>query len=176
MSPDVVITGRGVVTSLGEGAETFLDALFARRSGIEDALGPCADFDVERYLTPREARRIDRFAHFAVAAADQAWAEAGLGDLGDGRVGVVVGTGVGGLDTLEREVRNFLEGGAREVSPHFVPMMMPNAAAGLIAMRLGIHGPGDDVQHFPFGGGEITGDIASLFLLAGQPEGADLLE
>src|SRR5439155_23354778 len=117
LSPDVVITGRGVVTSLGEGAETFLDALFARRSGIEDGLGPCADFDVERYLTPREARRIDRFAHFAIAAADQAWAEAGLGDLGDlgdGRVGVVVGTGVGGLDTLEREGRNFLEGGPTE--------------------------------------------------------------
>ena len=162
MSPDVVITGRGVVTSLGEGAETFLDALFARRSGIEDGLGPCADFDVERYLTPREARRIDRYAHFAIAAADQAWAEAGLGDLGDGRVGVVVGTGVGGLDTLEREVRNFLEGGAREVSPHFVPMMMPNAAAGLIAMRLGVHGPGFSVSSACATGAHALGEAKRM--------------
>jgi len=162
LSPDVVITGRGVVTSLGEGAETFLDALFARRSGIEDALGPCADFDVERYLTPREARRIDRYAHFAIAAADQAWAEAGLGDLGDGRVGVVVGTGVGGLDTLEREVRNFLEGGAREVSPHFVPMMMPNAAAGLIAMRLGVHGPGFSVSSACATGAHALGEAKRM--------------
>ena len=162
MSPDVVITGRGVITSLGEGAETFLDALFARRSGIEDGLGPCADFDVERYLTPREARRIDRYAHFAIAAADQAWAEAGLGDLGDGRVGVVVGTGVGGLDTLEREVRNFLEGGPREVSPHFVPMMMPNAAAGLIAMRLGVHGPGFSVSSACATGAHALGEAKRM--------------
>ena len=93
---EVVVTGRGVVTSLGEGAEAFLAALFERRSGIEDGLGPCADFDVERYLTPREARRIDRFAQLAIAAADQAWTEAGLEDAADGRVGVVVGTASAG--------------------------------------------------------------------------------
>src|SRR3954469_19386073 len=138
---DVVITGRGVVTSLGEGADAFFEALVARHSGIADGVGPCAEFDVGAYMSAREARRTDRFAQFAIAAADQAWAEASLNGS-EPRVGVVVGTGVGGLDTLEREVKNFLDGGAREVSPHFVPMMMPNAAAGLIAMRLGIHGPG----------------------------------
>jgi len=137
---DVVVTGRGVVTSLGEGADAFVDALLERRSGIADGTGPCAAFDPGEHMSPREARRIDRFAQLALAAADAAWAEAGID--GDPRVGIVVGTGVGGMDTLEREVRNFLEGGEREVSPHFVPMIMPNAAAGLIAMRLGIHGPG----------------------------------
>jgi 3-oxoacyl-[acyl-carrier-protein] synthase II len=137
----VAVTGRGVVTSLGEGADAFVDALLEGRSGLEDGLGPCASFDPEAYVSAREARRMDRFAQLAVAAAHQAWAEAAL-DASDARVGVVVGTGVGGLDTLEREVRAFLEGGPRDVSPHFVPMMMPNAAAGLIAMRLGVHGPG----------------------------------
>src|SRR5205807_8911406 len=121
-----------------------------------------ADFDVERYLSPREARRIDRFAHLAIGAADQAWAESGLGDAADGRVGVVVGTGVGGLDTLEREVRHFIEGGPREVSPHFVPMMMPNAAAGLIAMRLGVHGPGFSVSSACASGAHALGEAKRM--------------
>jgi 2-polyprenyl-6-methoxyphenol hydroxylase-like FAD-dependent oxidoreductase len=86
---DVVVTGRGVVTSLGEGADAFFTALLDRRSGIADGVGPCADFDVEDYMSPREARRIDRFSQFALAAADQAWAEAGLADadFDDARVG-----------------------------------------------------------------------------------------
>src|SRR5256714_12713683 len=163
MTSDVVITGRGVVTSLGEGADAFFAALLERRSGIVDGLGPCADFDVERYLSPREARRIDRFAHLALAAADQAWAEAALnGDVDDARIGVIVGTGVGGLDTLEREVRHFLEGGAREVSPHFVPMMMPNAPAGLVAMRLGIRGPGFSVSSACATGAHALGEAKRM--------------
>jgi 3-oxoacyl-(acyl-carrier-protein) synthase len=96
-------------------------------------------------MTPKEARRADRYTQLAVAAAAQATTEAGL-DGGDAvapeRLGVLVGTGVGGLTTLEAECRAWLEGGDRAVSPHFVPMMMPNAAAGTIAMRLGAHGPG----------------------------------
>jgi 3-oxoacyl-[acyl-carrier-protein] synthase II len=161
---DVVVTGRGVVTSLGEGADAFFAALLDRRSGIADGVGPCADFDVEDYMSPREARRIDRFAQFALAAADQAWAEAGLADadFDDARVGVVVGTGVGGLDTLERETRAFLEGGEREVSPHFVPMMMPNAAAGLVAMRLGVHGPGFSVSSACASGAHAIGEAKRL--------------
>src|SRR4051794_14296536 len=158
---DVVITGRGVVTSLGEGADAFFEALLARRSGLADGVGPCAGFDVEAYMSAREARRTDRFAQFAIAAADQAWAEASLNGS-EPRVGVVVGTGVGGLDTLEREVKNFLDGGAREVSPHFVPMMMPNAAAGLIAMRLGIHGPGFGVSSGGATGAHALGEAKRM--------------
>src|SRR4051794_22274595 len=158
---DVVITGRGVVTSLGEGADAFFEALLARRSGLADGVGPCAGFDVEAYMSAREARRTDRFAQFAIAAADQAWAEAGLNGS-EPRVGVVVGTGVGGVDTLEGEVRNFLEGGASEVSPHFVPMMMPNAAAGLIAMRLGVHGPGFSVSSACATGAHALGEAKRM--------------
>ena len=144
-APDVVVTGRGVVTSVGEDAEGFFDALLAKRSGIEDGVGACVAFDPEDAMSPKDARRADRYTQLAVAAAAQATAEAGLdgGDAVDpARLGVLVGTGVGGLATLEAECRAWLDGGDRAVSPHFVPMMMPNAAAGTIAMRLGAHGPG----------------------------------
>ena len=144
---DVVVTGRGVVTSIGEGADAFFDALLARRSGIADGIGACTEFDPEAAMTPKEARRADRYTQFAVAAADQAAEEAGVPDGVDPeRLGVVVGTGVGGLVTLQDECTAWLEGGERAVSPHFVPMMMPNAAAGTIAMRLGAHGPGFSVS------------------------------
>src|SRR5207244_1589939 len=109
-------------------------------------LAPCGDFDPERYISAKEARRADRFTQFAIAAADQAAREAGLPEGSDPeRTAVVVGTGVGGLETLVREVLAYRDGGERAVSPLFVPMMMPNAAAGTIAMRLGIHGPGFSV-------------------------------
>ena len=111
--------------------------------GRDEGVAACADFDPETAMTPKEARRTDRFTQLAVAAADQAAAEAGLTDGVDPRrVGVIVGTGVGGLTTLQRECKTWLEEGDRAVSPLFVPMMMPNAAAGQIAMRLGAHGPG----------------------------------
>jgi 3-oxoacyl-[acyl-carrier-protein] synthase II len=138
----VVVTGRGVVTSLGDAPDAFLDALIERRSGLADGVGPCAEFDPEQWMTAKEARRADRFAQLAVAAAQQAWDEAAPDGLEPERGGVVVGTGVGGLETLERNTLAWLQEGERAVSPMFVPMMMPNAAAGLIAMRLGLRGPG----------------------------------
>jgi 3-oxoacyl-[acyl-carrier-protein] synthase II len=157
----IVVTGRGVVSPVGNGADTFFDNLLALRGGItEDGVAPCADFDPETTMTPKEARRNDRFTQLAVAAAEEAAADAGLIETngngnrngnGNGtrlvgvdprRVGVIVGTGVGGLTTLQRECQIWLEEGDRAVSPLFVPMMMPNAAAGMVAMRLGVHGPG----------------------------------
>ncbi len=76
MSVSVVITGRGVVSSIGEGADAFLDAVMDRRSGVADGIAPCADFDPEAAMGGKAARRADRFTQFAVAAADQAVAEA----------------------------------------------------------------------------------------------------
>jgi 3-oxoacyl-[acyl-carrier-protein] synthase II len=141
---NVVVTGRGVVSPVASGVEAFFDALLGMRGGISDeGIAACADFDAESVMTPKEARRTDRFAQLAIGAADQAVAEAGLVDGVDpARVGVIVGTGVGGLTTLQRECQTWLEEGDRAVSPLFVPMMMPNAAAGQIAMRHGLHGPG----------------------------------
>jgi 3-oxoacyl-[acyl-carrier-protein] synthase II len=138
----VVVTGRGVVTSLGDGADPFFDALVDRRSGIADGVGAATAFDPEQWMTPKEARRSDRFSHMALAAAQQAWDEAAPEGLDPERGAVVMGTGIGGLDTMQRNVQAFLEDGERAVSPMFVPMMMPNAAAGLISMRYDLQGPG----------------------------------
>jgi 3-oxoacyl-[acyl-carrier-protein] synthase II len=141
----VAVTGRGVVSSLGEGADAFFDALAAGASGIVDGLSTASAFDPERYMDPRVARRTDRYAQFGVAAADQAATEAALADCDPDRVAVIIGTGVGGLITLQEQCTSFLARGERGVSPNFVPMMMPNAAAGAVAIRLGIHGPGFSV-------------------------------
>jgi 3-oxoacyl-[acyl-carrier-protein] synthase II len=162
-SRSVVITGRGAVTSIGEGADAFLDALYERRSGIADGLGPCADFAPEVAMTAKQARRADRFTQFAVVAADQACAEAGLPDgIEPERLGVLIGTGIGGLETLERECRNWIERGDRGVSPLMVTMMMPNAAAGAIAMRLGARGPGFSVASACATGAHAIGEAARM--------------
>ncbi len=159
----VVVTGRGVVSSLGEDPGTLFDALCAHRSGIEDGTGACRDFDPEVAMTPKDARRADRNTQLAVAAAQAACDEAGLPDGADPeRTAVLIGTGVGGLETLERECSKFLQEGERGVSPLFVPMMMPNAAAGTVAMRLGAHGPGFQIGSACASGAHALGEAARM--------------
>jgi 3-oxoacyl-[acyl-carrier-protein] synthase II len=159
----VVVTGRGVVSSIGESPDAFFEALLAKRSGIADGIGACVDFDPESTMTPKLARRSDRYTQLAVAAADQAVAEAGVPDgIDPERLGVIVGTGVGGLVTLQAECEAWLEGGDRAVSPHFVPMMMPNAAAGTIAIRVGAHGPGFSVSSACATGGHAIGEAMRM--------------
>ena len=104
-----------------------------------------ADFDPEGWLSTKEARQLDRFAQFAVAVADMALDDAGELDADPGRSGVVMGTGVGGLETLETQILIFGEKGPRRVSPRLVPMMMSNAGAAAISIRLGWHGPSETV-------------------------------
>jgi 3-oxoacyl-[acyl-carrier-protein] synthase II len=160
----IVITGRGVVSPVATGVEAFFDALLGMEGGITDeGVAPCGEFDPEEVMTPKEARRMDRFAQLAVAAADQAADEAGLlGEVDPARVGVIVGTGVGGLTTLQAECKTWLEEGDRAVSPLFVPMMMPNAAAGQIAMRRGLHGPGFSIASACSTGAHSIGEAARL--------------
>ena len=159
----IAITGRGVVSSIGEGADAFVDALLERRSGIVDGVAPCAEFDAEATMSPKIARRSDRYTQLAFAAAAQAAEEAGLpGDVDLERLAILVGTGVGGLKTLEDECRAFIDGGVRAVSPHFVPMMMPNAAAGAIAMQLGAHGPGFSVSSACATGSHAIGEAKRM--------------
>jgi 3-oxoacyl-[acyl-carrier-protein] synthase II len=172
---EIAITGRGVVSSIGEGADAFVDALLGRRSGVVDGLAPCADFVPESAMSAKVARRSDRYTQLAFAAAVQAAEEAGLrtaGGRSDGdgapagvdleRLAILVGTGVGGLKTLEDECRAFVAGGDRAVSPHFVPMMMPNAAAGAIAMELGAHGPGFSVSSACATGSHAIGEAKRM--------------
>jgi 3-oxoacyl-[acyl-carrier-protein] synthase II len=151
-----------VVTSLGETADVFFDALIGRRSGIADGVGAAVEFDPETVMTAKEARRADRFAHFALAASQQAWDEAAPEGIDPERAAVVMGTGVGGLGTLERETLNWLKEGDRAVSPMFVPMMMPNAAAGLISMRFGITGPGWSIASACATGGHAIGEAKRM--------------
>ncbi|MDQ3850754.1 MAG: beta-ketoacyl-[acyl-carrier-protein] synthase family protein [Actinomycetota bacterium] len=163
MSIEVAITGRGVVTSIAAGAAAFFDALTERRSGIVEGVAPCSEFDPESAMTPKAARRSDRFTQFAVAAAAQAAEEAGLpGDVDPERLAILVGTGVGGLQTLEEECTKFIRDGDRAVSPNFVPMMMPNAAAGTIAMNLGAYGPGFSVSSACATGAHAIGEAKRM--------------
>ncbi len=160
---EIAITGRGVVSSIGEGADAFADALLERRSGIVDGLAPCSAFDPETAMSPKVARRSDRYTQLAFGAAIQAAREAGLpGTVDLERLAILVGTGVGGLKTLEDECRAFVKGGDRAVSPHFVPMMMPNAAAGAIAMELGAHGPGFSVSSACATGSHAIGEAKRM--------------
>ncbi len=159
----IAITGRGVVSSIGEGADAFVDALLERRSGVVDGLAPCSEFDPEAAMGPKLARRSDRYTQLAFAAAVEAAQQAGLpGDVDVERLAILVGTGVGGLKTLEDECRAFVAGGERAVSPHFVPMMMPNAAAGAIAMQLGAHGPGFSVSSACATGSHAIGEAKRM--------------
>jgi 3-oxoacyl-[acyl-carrier-protein] synthase II len=151
---EVVITGLGLVTPIGTGRAGFWEALLAGRSGAAEIQGfdPSAlsvriaceipDFDPSTYMSPREAGRMDRFTQLAVAAADLAWAEAECSNLpAPEATGVVIGSGIGGLSTIEREHDVFRDSGPRRVSPFMVPKLMPNAAAGAVAMKFGLHGP-----------------------------------
>lgn len=148
-----VITGLGVVTPIGIGADEFWEGLVSGRSGVGpitrfDAsqhpvrvAAEVGDFDPTRWLDGREAARTDRFCQMGIAAACIAWEGAGLEDGSDeARTGVIVGSGIGGLATIEEQHRAFLKGGARRVSPFMVPRLMPNAAAAAIAMRFGLKG------------------------------------
>ena len=144
MKREVVITGVGAVTPLGVGARTLYERWRAGASGIEDGVGRCSEFDPTEHLNKKEVRRADRFTQFALVASDEALREAGWDD-GDlpydpARIGCLIGTGIGGIGTLEHGKQTLIEKGARAVSPLAVPLMMGNAAAGAVAMRHGLRG------------------------------------
>lgn len=141
----VAITGLGVVAPCGHGKEQFWSGL----------LGPnitghkwitIADWDPLPFFdNPKDARRADRVEQFALAAAAEAFAQAGEVGVDPARFGVVVGTGIGGLGTLEEQIRVLIDKGERRVSPFLVPMMMANASGAAISMRYGLQGPNETV-------------------------------
>ena len=154
----VVITGMGLVTPVGNDVESTWQALLDGTSGA----GPITHFDAgegfgttfacevkgfdpEQYMDRKEARRADRFAQFAMAASQQAVENSGLGpDLAPAhpdRVGVIIGSGIGGIATFEEQTRLMLARGPGRVSPFFIPMFIPDMAAGLVSMRYGARGP-----------------------------------
>ncbi|WP_059103977.1 beta-ketoacyl-ACP synthase II [Shouchella shacheensis] len=151
----VVVTGVGAVTPLGNDAETSWKHAVDGVSGVgpmtrldADAFpmkvaAEINDFDASLFMDKKEARRMDRFTQFAVASAKMALADAELEITSElaPRVGVWIGSGIGGMETYESQFRTFLEKGQRRVSPFFVPMMIPDMAAGQVSIYTGAKGP-----------------------------------
>lgn len=151
----VVITGLGAITPVGKDKDSFFAALIAGRSGIDTITnfdptdypstiaGEVKDFDPTVLIDSKKVRHFDRFTQFAVFAADEAVKDAGLkiGPDNAERIGVIVGSGIGGLRTLEDQHQILLERGPRRVNPFLVPMMIPDMAAGQISIFLGAKGP-----------------------------------
>jgi 3-oxoacyl-[acyl-carrier-protein] synthase II len=144
MKRQVVVTGIGAVTPLGVGARTLYDRWRAGTSGIENGEGAASEFEPTEHLSVKQARRADRFSQFAMVAGDEALADAGWErdelPYDPTRVGCVFGSGIGGIGTLERGKQILLEQGAGRVPPLTVPLMMGNAAPGMLAMRYGLLG------------------------------------
>ena len=134
----VAVTGLGVVSCCGIGKDAFFAGLSGPAPGGEHRV---QGFDSSLWFDAKEARRVDLFAQYAVAAAEMALADAGPVDVDPARGGIQIGTGVGGLSTMETQIGVLLEKGPRRVSPFLVPMMMANAGAATVSMRLGWRGP-----------------------------------
>ena len=150
MSNRVVITGEGSISPLGVSSKDLWNNLIHGKSGIKlienfdtenfnvKIAGEITDFDPLTFFEHKESRKLDRYTMFAMIAADQAIRSSGLDSS---NVGVILGTGVGGMNTLEQEQSKLLKKGQRGVSPHFIPKMIPNIAGGQIAIKHGFHGP-----------------------------------
>ncbi|MEH7664339.1 beta-ketoacyl-ACP synthase II, partial [Bacillus velezensis] len=150
----VVVTGLGALSPLGNDAETSWKNAIGGVSGIgpitrvesdeypAKVAAELKDFNIENYMDKKEARKMDRFTQYAVVAAKMAVQDAGLNITDEiaPRVGVWVGSGIGGLETLESQFEIFLTKGPRRVSPFFVPMMIPDMATGQISIALGAKG------------------------------------
>jgi 3-oxoacyl-[acyl-carrier-protein] synthase II len=179
----VVITGLGCVTALAESPAGLFEALCEGKSGVStiesfDASaypvrfgGEVKDFNVTKYVDQRESKRMDRFTQFALAAADQAVRDSGL-DLNAEdvwRVGVVVGTGIGGIKEIEEQHVRLLDKGPNKVSPFCVPRLMANAASGTIAIRYGLRGPNFCVSSACASGNHAIGEAFSN-IVAGRSD------
>ncbi len=156
----VAVTGLGVVANCGIGKEAFWAGLLA---GPPEHGFEIADFDPLVYFAnPKDARRSDRFTHLALGAAQEALDQAGELAADPDRTGVWVGTGVGGIQTLEDQIENFVTKGPRRVSPFLVPMMMSNAAPAAISMKYGFRGPCENTVTACAAGTHSIGRAADL--------------
>ncbi|MBU5444209.1 beta-ketoacyl-ACP synthase II [Paenibacillus sp. MSJ-34] len=156
MRQRVVVTGMGIMTSLGADLDTLWNNLMAGKSGVSSIdsfdvgeyptqiAASIKDFNPDEYIDKKEARRMDRFVQFAVAASKKALEDAKLNiaeDADPERVGVMIGSGIGGLGTWEDQHNILLQKGPKRVSPFFIPMMIANMASGQVSMLFGAKGP-----------------------------------
>ncbi|MBO8167809.1 MAG: beta-ketoacyl-ACP synthase II [Thermoanaerobacteraceae bacterium] len=181
MKQRVVVTGIAPISPVGTGKSKFWQNLLDGKSGISgitrfDAsdlptriAGEVKDFDPNEFFDRKEVRRLDRFAQFAVAGAKMALQDAEL-DLrreDPKRVGVIFGSGIGGMETFETQTKVLLEKGPQRVSPFFVPMMIGNMAAGQISIFLGIQGPNLTVVNACATGTNAVGEAFKLLQRGG---------
>ena len=182
-SKRVVVTGMGVVSPLGNDVMTMWEAMLAGQSGVEritrfdpsdldvQIAAEVRDFDPVALFGRREARRNDRFTLFAMEAARQAIVDANL-NFEDGlgsRTGVIVGTGIGGVNTLLANYETLKRSGPRRVSPFMIPMMMPNAASAAVAISYGLTGPNLSVVSACATGSHAIGEAGDI-IRRGQSE------
>ena len=151
----VVVTGLGIISPVGSTVKSAWDTVVRGESGIGPITkfdvsafpvrfgGSVRDFDVTQYITPKDARRMDEFMHYGVAAGIQAVTDSGIdfSKLDTERCGAVCGAGIGGLGTIEQEYDNFLKGGPRKISPFFVPASIINMISGHLSIKYNLKGP-----------------------------------
>jgi 3-oxoacyl-[acyl-carrier-protein] synthase II len=151
----VVVTGLGIISPVGSTVKSAWDAVVNGQSGIGPITkfdvsafpvrfgGSVRDFDVTQYITSKDARRMDEFMHYGVAAGIQAVADSGIdfSKLDGERCGAVCGAGIGGLGTIEQEYDSFLKGGPRKISPFFIPASIINMIGGHLSIKYGLKGP-----------------------------------
>jgi 3-oxoacyl-[acyl-carrier-protein] synthase II len=194
MKRRVVITGLGWITSLGENVDQVWDDLCAGKSGIGPITrwdnskypvrfgGECTKFDVTKYgVDTREAKRLDRFGQFGIAASVIAIKDSGIDfEKADRfRCGVLIGSGIGGIETLEEQNRTLIERGVSRVSPFTVPRLMVNAASGNVSIMFRLHGPNTAVATACATGSNAIGDAMRFiqhdqadYMVAGGSEAA----
>ncbi|MCH4888340.1 beta-ketoacyl-ACP synthase II [Acidaminobacter sp. JC074] len=172
MKRRVVVTGIGAVTPIGHGKDAFFNGLKTGKNGASmiDAFDTTdyttqvacqiRDFDPSEYINKKEAKRMDRFAHFAIAAAQMAHTDSKMDfektDMT--RVGVIMGSGIGGIQTLEEQHKKLVAKGPKRVSPFLIPMMITNMASGMVSMDLGAQGPNTTVVTACASGTHAIGD------------------
>ena len=172
----VVVTGLGLITPLGMGVKTTWENLVNGKSGIRkitsfdtsafptQIAGEVDNFNPEDYIEPKEVKKMDRFIHFAVAATTMAFNDSGLKikDHNAERIGVIVGSGMGGLHTIENYHSVLLEKGPRRITPFFIPMLTINLAAGQISIKFGAKGPNSAISTACATGSHSIGDAFKI--------------
>lgn len=176
MGKRAVITGMGIISPVGTGLDKFWTAICGGVSGIRrithfdvsefrtQIAGVVTDFEPTRYIERKAARRMDRYAQLGVAAAGMAIEDAGLdlGKMDRHRAGVILGSGIGGMQTMEDQCRVLMERGPGRLSPFLVPMMIVNMAAGLVALEYGLCGPNATMVTACASSNHAIGDAAKV--------------
>ncbi len=176
MSRRVVVTGLGIVCPVGLDVAESWRNIVAGKSGVEPITlfdtegfatrfgGTVKDFDVAKYIAPKEARKMDPFIHYGVAAGVQAFEDAGLAvtEANAERIGIAIGSGIGGLPGIQKGITMLLKGGPRKVSPFFVPSNIINMIGGHLSMKYGVTGPNYGIVTACASGTHSIGDAARI--------------